>query len=168
MREVDHKTGIVRPKKAKRATIQEARVMGLFWFSAILVIASNVAYHVCQKSIPGNANPIVSIIVTYAVALAASLCIYPLFPSEGGILVGLRNLNWASVALAFTILGIEAGYLLVYRSGWNISLGPVFCNVMVALALVPIGLLLYKEKLILSNYVGIAFALMGIYLIARH
>ena len=69
--------------------------------------------------------------------------------------------------MGLTIVGVDVGYLLLYRSGWAVSLGSVFCNAVVALILLPIGILLFKEKLTFSNYVGVALTLVGIYLVAR-
>jgi drug/metabolite transporter (DMT)-like permease len=139
--------------------------MDLFWFSALLVIFSNVGYHICQKSIPPAANPLLSVIVTFALALLVSVALYFFLPGERGIISGLKNLNAASFVLGLTIIGIEVGYLLVYRSGWNISLGPVFINLVVLLILIPVGLLLFNEKITVKNLAGVVFAVIGIYLI---
>ena len=141
--------------------------MKLFWFSAILVVVSNVSYHLCQKSIPSVANPLVSVAVTFLVAAALALALLPWFPSEGTIVQSLRSLNWASVVLGLTIVGLETGYLLLYRSGWRISIGPLFCDLAMMLILIPIGLVFYREKLLPSNYAGIIFSFIGIYLLTR-
>lgn len=141
--------------------------MPLFWVSAMLVIGANVTYHVCQKSIPSTAHVIVSVIVTFIVAIAVSFPLLLFFPLEGGILVATKKVGWASVFRGMAIIGIEIGYLLLYRSGWNISLGSIFCNTWVFLVLLPVGLILFKERLVLANYFGILLALAGIYLITR-
>ena len=141
--------------------------MLLFWFSAAFVVSASVAYHLCQKSIPAPANPMVSVIVTFGTAGVASLLLLPLFLEGASLGQELGKLNWASVALGLTIVGLEVGYLLLYRAGWNISLGSAFCNALVALALLPIGVYLFKERLALLNYVGVALTLIGIFLIIR-
>src|SRR5207249_5081223 len=46
--------------------------------SAALVIASNVLYHVSQKSIPAGVHPLLSVAVTYAAALLVTLLLWPL------------------------------------------------------------------------------------------
>ena len=51
----------------------------------------------------------------------------------------MRQLNWASVLLAVSIVGLEVGFLLVYRSGWNIGLAAVLANVAASLILVPVA-----------------------------
>lgn len=139
--------------------------MKMFWTSAMLIIVSNVIYHVSQKSIPIGVNPIVSVIVTFITALILCFLMLPFVSYEISILNELKKLNWASVIIGISIIGIEIGYLLFYRSGWEISLGPVFSYAMVTLCLIPIGILHYREQLSLQNYCGIILVLTGIYLI---
>ena len=141
--------------------------MNLFRYSALLVIGANVAYHICQKSIPTAAHVIVSVIVTFAVAIAVSFIILIFFQPHDNIVPALRKVGWASVFRGLAIIAIEVGYLLLYRSGWHVSLGSVFCNTCVFVILLPVGLILFKEKLILTNYLGVLFALAGIYLMTR-
>jgi len=139
----------------------------MFWLSMAMLIGANVAYHVCQKTIPGVANPMVSVSVTFLVATLASVALLPVFIGDSGVLVELRRLNWSSVLLGITIIGIEVGFLLLYRSGWNISLASIVVNALVALSLVPVGILLFKEKLLGTDVAGILLLLAGIYLIAQ-
>jgi hypothetical protein len=141
--------------------------MFIFWFSVVLVIGANVAYHVCQKVIPVGANPFVSLFVTFMTAAAATLIVIPFGLGDSSLLAEFRKLNWASAAIGLTIVGVDLGYLLVYRSGWNVSLGSAFCNAWVALLLIPVGVALFKERLITSNYVGVVLALVGVFLITR-
>jgi drug/metabolite transporter (DMT)-like permease len=141
--------------------------MALFWLSALLIVASSVAYYICQKSIPTDAHPLVSVTVTLLTAVVTTVVILPFFLKERTLAQEASRLNWASVALGLVIVGIDVGYLLLYRSGWNLSLGPVFCNAVVAVSLIPIGVVFYREKLLASNYVGIFMALVGIYLVTR-
>lgn len=51
--------------------------------------------------------------------------------------------------------------------GWNISVASVTINILVVLALIPIGLLAYKEHLSARNVAGIACCLVGLYLISK-
>lgn len=138
------------------------RTMSLFYFSITLAIASSALYHFTQKQIPATANPAVSIIVTYIVSLG--LCIVLLFflPPRHGIVAAVKELNWASYVLALSLVGLEAGFLLVYRSGWNIGLAAVLVNVVAALILVPIALFYFKDHLNWVNIVGILVCLAGL------
>jgi len=136
--------------------------MFLFYFSIMLAIASSALYHFSQKSTPVNVNPAVAIMVTYAVAFLLTLILLLFIPSKIGFIAELRQLNWASYLLAFSIVGLEVGFLLVYRAGWNVGIAAVLVNVVASLLLVPIALLVFKQQLSWVNIVGILVCLAGL------
>ncbi|MCT8975571.1 hypothetical protein N4T77_03055 [Clostridium sp. CX1] len=136
--------------------------MNLYYISVLLVIASNVFYHIFQKSVPEAANPLISLIATYGIALILTLISFCIYPSDVGFIQSFKRLNWASYALGITIVGLELGFLLAYRAGWNISLVALFTNICVTVLLIPIGLLLYKEHISLINFVGILLSIAGV------
>jgi drug/metabolite transporter (DMT)-like permease len=136
--------------------------MFLFYFSITLAIASSALYHFSQKGTPANVNPAVSILVTYAVAFCLTLGVLFFIPAKDGLAAELRKLNWASYLLAFSIVGLEVGFLLVYRSGWNIGIAAVLVNVVASLILVPVAILVFREKLSAVNILGILVCLAGL------
>jgi drug/metabolite transporter (DMT)-like permease len=136
--------------------------MFLFYFSILLAICSSALYHFTAKSTPGNVNFTVSLLVTYAVAFLATLLTFPFFPAQAGMLVELKKLNWASFGLAVAIVGIEFGFLLVYRSGWNLGIAAVLVNVVASLILVPVAILFFKAKISWVNIAGIFICLVGL------
>lgn len=137
----------------------------LVYGAIALTVLANVLYHLIQKVIPAGVNPMLSLTVTYLVAAAASVILLPLFPLEGSLATELRKVNWASVALGGAIIGLELGFLLAYRQGWNISIASLVANTTVALILIPFGLLLFKEKITALNVVGMVLALAGLVLV---
>ncbi len=137
----------------------------MFITSMILVVVSNVLYHIFQKTTPEDVNPLLSLAITYGVAVLLCLVLLPLFPLTTNLKDSLRQLNWTSFALAFAVLGLELGFLLAYRTGWNISAAPLVSNVTMALILLPIGLLFFKEKLSPVNSIGILMCVLGLVLI---
>ncbi len=139
--------------------------MSLFYISIALTILSSVLYHFSQKQIPARADPIVSVIVTYLVALVLCLILLYFVPPQGGVLASIRTLNWSTYALALSIVGLETGFLLVYRSGWNIGLAAVLVNVAASLILVPVALLYFKNSLNWVNVIGILICLAGLYML---
>jgi multidrug transporter EmrE-like cation transporter len=136
--------------------------MFLFYFSITLAIASSALYHFSAKSTPSNVNFPVSLVVTYAVALGITILTAFLFPSRIGVMAELRQLNWASFLLAVAIVGIEFGFLLVYRSGWNLGIAAVVVNVVASLILVPVAILVFKDRLSWVNIAGILVCLAGL------
>ena len=136
--------------------------MFLFYFSITLAICSSALYHFSAKSTPANVNFSISLVVTYLVALGIVLLTTFFFPAKNGLVFELKQLNWASFLLAIAIVGIEFGFLLVYRSGWQIGLAAVLVNVVASLILVPVAIFVFKDKLNWVNIVGILVCLVGL------
>lgn len=138
------------------------RPMFLFYFSITLAICSSALYHFVAKSTPSNVNFTVSLLVTYAVALVVTLVGFFFFPATNGITAELKRLNWASIGLAIAVVGIEFGFLLSYRSGWNLGIAAVLATVVASLILVPVAILVFKDKISLINILGILVCLVGL------
>ena len=145
--------------------MKKASAIFLFYFSVGLAITSTLLYHITQKLTPADANPAVALIVTYTVSLVLCVLLLPLFPLAKDIREALGQLNWASFAMAFALVGLEVGFLLAYRSGWNISIAAIFVNAAGTLLLVPIGLLFFKEMLSLVNLLGVLVCILGLIMI---
>jgi multidrug transporter EmrE-like cation transporter len=136
--------------------------MFLFYFSISLAIASSALYHFVAKSTPSNVNFTVSLLVTYTVAFVVTLVGFFFFPAKNGIVAEIKQLNWASIGLAIAIVGIEFGFLLTYRSGWNLGIAAVLVNVVASLILVPVAIFFFKDKISPINILGILVCLAGL------
>jgi drug/metabolite transporter (DMT)-like permease len=136
--------------------------MFLFYFSISLAIASSALYHFVAKSTPSNVNFTVSLLVTYAVAFLVTLIGFFFFPATNGILAEIKLLNWASIGLAIAVVGIEFGFLLTYRSGWNLGIAAVLVNVVASLILVPVAIFIFKDRISWVNILGILVCLAGL------
>jgi multidrug transporter EmrE-like cation transporter len=134
----------------------------LFYFSITLAICSSALYHFVAKSTPSNVNFTVSLLVTYVVAFIVTLLTFFFFPAHNGVTEELKKLNWASIGLAIAIVGIEFGFLLVYRSGWHLGIAAVLTNVVASLILLPVAILLFKDKISWVNIAGIFVCLAGL------
>lgn len=141
--------------------------MKSFYFPLVLTVGGNVLYHIAQKSVPQTANPLLTMMLAYATGIAVcALCaiFYPMGPS---LLAASREVNWAVVTIGVGATAVEMGYLLAYRVGWNISIAPILTSVAVTVLLIPIGLEFFKEQLSAVRLVGIAFCLIGLFLVTR-
>ncbi|MGE5631087.1 MAG: hypothetical protein ACM3TR_08335 [Caulobacteraceae bacterium] len=87
------------------------------------------------------------------------------FRSDDGIILSFKKLNWTSFALGAAIFGIEVGFLLAYRAGWDVSLANIISAVLVTLVLIVFGITLYHEKLTVANCIGVLLCIIGIVLI---
>ena len=136
--------------------------MFLFYFSISLAILSSALYHFSAKSTPANINFAISLVMTYAVALIITIVSTFFFPAPSGILAELKQLNWASIGLAIAVVGIEFGFLLVYRAGWHLGIAAVLTNVVASLILLPVAIFFFKDKISWVNIVGIFVCLVGL------
>ena len=140
----------------------------LFYLPVILMIVGTTTYHIAQKSVPMQVNPVFSLVINYLTALAGTLLLIPLYPVRTAGPWSLKGINWASAAVGVSIVGVELAVLLAYRSGWRVSLLSVIGNSASALLLVGIGLLFFHEHLSVRSVTGIGLCLVGLALITQH
>ena len=133
----------------------------------ILVVVSSLGYHISQKSTPGALHPIVALIVTYVCASLISILAFFIVVPKTNLLEAVKGANWSSYLLGFAVVGLELGYLLAYRMGWNVSLVSLVSNTWVALLLIPIGIYVYKENMTLTALSGVALCIVGLVLITK-
>jgi drug/metabolite transporter (DMT)-like permease len=137
----------------------------MFYASMFIAIFSIVIYQVLQKDISVNLNPMSSLIITYTVALISSIFLYFFLPSTCSLIDSFKNANYASYFLGIAIVGIEAGFLLIYRSGWDIGIATLFSSSFTNILLIVIGLIFFREYLTGTKIIGILFCMIGAYLI---
>jgi len=136
--------------------------MFLFYFSIILAIFSSALYHFVAKSTPAHVNFAVSLLVTYGTSMVVVLLTFYFFPLKDGLAAEFKKLNWASFVLALAVVGIEFGYLLMYRAGWNLGIAAVLATGISSLILVPLAVFIFKDKISWINIGGIFVCLIGL------
>lgn len=141
--------------------------MFIYIFSIVLIVASNILYNICQKSTPKGANPFSALLVTYGTACVLTIIASIFYKSDRSFIESFKDLNWTSVILGIAIVGLELGYLLAYRAGWNISIGSLVANIFLALLLIPIGILFYKEGFEPHKIVGVGLCIAGLIVINK-
>jgi uncharacterized membrane protein len=136
-----------------------------FYSSMGLVIVSIALYHVFQKLTAPSANPLLALTVTFGTCTLFCFVLFLFSERALNLTAGLRKLNWASIALAFAIVGTDLGFLLAYRAGWKISLGAAIANVTVTLLLLPIGWLFFSERCSPTTLAGVIVCVVGLALV---
>jgi uncharacterized membrane protein len=139
----------------------------IFYLPILLGIAGTTMYHIGQKSVPAQVNPLLSLLVNYATAFVGTLLLLPFYPQRSAGSISLKHVNWASYAVGLAIVAVELGVLLAYRVGWKISLASLVANVATALLLVAVGWMAFGEHLSLRNAAGIVLCLAGLALVAQ-
>ena len=134
------------------------------WPMALIILAE-VAYQICTKSTPEAMSPFAALTVTYLVGAVASLALYFILGQRGNLLAEYRKLNWAPIALGVVIVGLEVGFIFAYKAGWPVSTASVVTSAFLAVALLFVGFLAYREALTWNKLVGVAICLAGLALI---
>lgn len=136
----------------------------MYYAAIAIAIVSSASYHLSIKTQPGTVNPFLPLAVAYLAAFA--VCVAGLFLwTEGSrSLAALRpNVLW----LALSVVGIEVGFLLAYRAGWNVGYAALAVNVCSALALLPFALLLFKQQIDSGKLAGMVLSLAGLFLLLK-
>lgn len=132
-----------------------------------LVVLSNVFYQICAKSVPSEINPLASLTVTYAVGAVVSLILYYALNKGADIATEYKQLNWAPFVLGIVIVGLEVGYIYAYKAGWQVSTAQITQAAILAIILIFVGYLLYKEAITWTKVIGIVVCLIGLALISK-
>lgn len=131
----------------------------------ILVVISNTFYQVCAKSVPDKINPFASLTITYLVGALMSLILYFVLNKGGNLINEYKHVNWAPFVLGLVIVGLEVGYIYMYKAGWQVSVAQIVQAAIIAVLLIFIGYWFYKEAITWNKVVGIVVCLGGLFLI---
>ncbi|WPC40150.1 EamA family transporter [Clostridium sp. JS66] len=83
------------------------------------------------------------------------------------VITEIQKSNWIAVALGFSIVGLEFGYIYIYRVGWNVSTGSLVANISLACVLLIVGVFIYKENISLYQIFGMALCIIGLLLVTK-
>jgi len=133
-----------------------------------LIVLSNIFYHICAKQSPENIDPLASLTVTYLVGAISSLILYFALNKGHNLVAEYSKLNWAPFVLGISIVGLEAGFIYLYKAGWAVNTGQLVTSVLLSIALIFVGYLLYKEQITTNMVIGIVLCLIGLYFINKH
>lgn len=141
--------------------------MNAFVYSIVLVIASQVVYQLAVKAVPREANPFSVLIIVYGIAMLTCIVLAPFAGKAVGIADAKRVFGWPACLLALSVVGIEVGYLLAYRSGWTLGITYAVTSVATVALLAAIGSAWFGELIDARRILGLALALVGGWLVVR-
>ncbi len=139
--------------------------MQLIWL--VTAVLATVAYHLVLKVTPTAASPFLSLAVTYALGSCAFLTLYLAMPGPPALRASIQELNWTALALAGTVVLLDLAFLMLYRSGFNVSIGQLVTQSSAALLLLLVGVAFFREKLSAANVAGILLCVVGLWLVNR-
>jgi multidrug transporter EmrE-like cation transporter len=139
--------------------------MPIAWLS--VAIACTVGYHLVLKLTPAGVNPLLSLMVTYALVTVLFGALLAASPGGFEWRQEARQINWTAIALAVAIVGLDLAFLFLYRSGFEVSLGALVTQSSAAMLLLVVGVAVFREKLSLANAAGMVLCLAGLWLVNR-
>ena len=136
--------------------------MFAYLWPIVLVLLSNTVYQVCAKGVPEKVSPFASLTLTYLVgAVFAAVLHFLLRPGEN-LFKQFTQMNWAPYVLGLVIVGLEVGWIYAYQAGWQVSTGNLVASAMLAIILIVVGTVFYREPLTWNKLVGIGICLVGL------
>lgn len=139
--------------------------MSPYLLSASIVVSSIVVYQICMKTIPQGINPVSALLTFYLSALVCTLLAGTIFRLNEGMF-SLSQFTWPAVLVGVAIVGVEFGYLFMYRSGWTLTAAPLIGMGGAAVLLTIIGYIWFQQPMSLRYAFGIVLCLSGLYLLS--
>lgn len=133
-----------------------------FLWPMLLALAANTAYHISSKETDPRIDPFASLIISYG--LSFLVCVLAFVVSSGGMDVAgqMSEINVATFTLAIGVAGVETGSIAMYKMGWDISSGPLICNIALVIILIFVGVLAFHESITLKTVMGIMISIAGL------
>ncbi len=133
--------------------------------TAMIAITSVVTYQLCMKTIPQDLNPISALVTIFSTALVCTLITARFVPVDVSSW-SFAEFSWTAVFVGVAIVGVELGYLLMYRTGWPLAAAPLVVMGSAAVVLTPIGFLVFRQPWSSRYVIGLALCLYGLYLLS--
>jgi drug/metabolite transporter (DMT)-like permease len=140
--------------------------MSMIWPIA-LVVFSNIVYQICAKGVPKDMDAMASMTITYLVGAVCSAIMYFVMNKNGNLLQEYAKMNWAPFFLSVSVVGLEVGFIYAYKNGWAVSTASLVQSAFLAVALIIVGAVLYREAIKANKVIGIVICLIGLYFINK-
>ena len=136
--------------------------------SAAIVIVSIVVYQTNMKLVSGELNPLHVLATIFSTALICTLLALKFLPATqtASNVPFLQNFPLSAVLVGLAIVGIELGYLLMFRSGWHLASAPLVTMGGAAVILAVIGAMFFNQSLTVKSVSGLIIVLIGLYLLS--
>jgi drug/metabolite transporter (DMT)-like permease len=143
------------------------RRIAMYAGSIAIIVFSNILYNVAQKAMPARINPFTALLAAYMTAAVLTVILLFVFKPDEGIIQSFKAVHWQSIGLGTAIVGLEFGFLMAFRSGGNISQVALVSTIILAMALIVIGLVFYKESFTAIKAFGVFLCALGLIFINK-
>lgn len=142
----------------------------MFYASIGIAILGLTVYQVAMKTAPQGVNPFSLLVVSYVIAAIACAALSPAWArieQTAVVPVFSGRLLAGAAFIAASVILIEVGYLLVYRSGWSMAVAPPVAQAVTLSLVASIGFFAMGERVTATRLIGLALCVGGVVLITR-
>jgi drug/metabolite transporter (DMT)-like permease len=142
------------------------------WHILLVPIFSCAVYHFVLKKIPSSVHPFFVLSFIYTVGFLISIACFFLVPQNTFVPFDkpseFKPSTWIMLSLlGMSLVGIEYGFMLSYRSGLSPALVPVLVNASFCVLLYPVMILFQGEVFQWQKVFGAALCVGGIYFLGK-
>ena len=146
---------------------QTSKKLVAYYSPFVLAVLATAFHAVFAKGIPQTADTWLSLTVTYAVSALLCLLMFFVTAEDKNIIRQYKQVTMSSVLLGVAVIGLEFGFIEMYKKGWPVSQAGLMVNAMSAILLAIVGFLLYKEKITIKQIFGIIICIIGMFLVTQ-
>lgn len=135
----------------------------------LIPMLAGTFYHLGQKSLKAVINPFLLFAITYFVGAVIMLSLY--FFNTQSLTIKIPSLDFKSLMsmlfITLGFMGIELGFLLVYRSGLPVSHSSFVSSLGTSIILLFFGIIFFHEIISIKQWIGLVFAFIAIILLMK-
>lgn len=131
----------------------------------LVIIGANIFYHISTKSTNPDMNPFASLIITYTLCILTCFVLYYVTSDRRCFREEIPMMNWATFVLGACLAFLEYGNIMMYKIGWDISIGSLIYNIALAIVLIAIGVIFYRDRMTKRKLAGVALCVAGLILL---
>jgi len=138
-----------------------------YYIPVLIVIAANTAYQLAARNMPQKANYFAYMIIVYVTAAVICLIMFFLSGNHADLPAQIKTTNAVPFILGIAIVFLEYGFISLYRVGWDISVGSTVCNILLAVVMLAVGTIIFKDHLSFSKIAGVILCGIGSIMIMK-
>lgn len=101
---------------------------------------------------------------TYSIALIFSIILFTL-TKNACFSVEISKIKVTNFLMGIAVLGVECGWILMYRNGWEVSKASIIANICVAIILFIVGFIIFREEITAKKIAGLLVCIIGVFLL---
>lgn len=133
----------------------------------LITVSSSAAYHFTLKNVSSKGALFGTLFWSYAAAALMCLIFAAISKDDSIFTVNFKEKGHLIGLLSLTLVGIEFGYLLAYKSGGGIGQVSMIAHAMSMTILLVVGYVVYKDVITTQKAIGVLSGILSFALLAR-